>query len=45
TPASDITDDTSNSDICQGIKTQLEIGSRQCSTSLICIGNKSSEDK
>ncbi|CAG8848407.1 31264_t:CDS:2, partial [Gigaspora margarita] len=41
----DITDDTSNSDVCQETKTQLEAGSCKCPTSPICIENKSSEDK
>ncbi|CAG8771850.1 19613_t:CDS:2 [Gigaspora margarita] len=45
TPAFDITDDTSNSNVCQETKTQLGAGSCQCSTSPICIENKSSEDK
>ncbi|CAG8758730.1 21807_t:CDS:10, partial [Gigaspora margarita] len=32
TPAFDITDDTSNSDVCQKTKTRLEASLRQCST-------------
>ncbi|CAG8777025.1 5842_t:CDS:2 [Cetraspora pellucida] len=45
TPTFDITDDTSNSNVCQETKTQLEAGSHQCFTSPICIENNSSEDK
>ncbi|CAG8781758.1 2259_t:CDS:1 [Cetraspora pellucida] len=45
TPTFDITDDTSNFNVCQETKTQLEVGSRQCSTSPIRIENKSSENK